>query len=130
MVSRRLQSCPMHCVGCGADSQAKDRDGNVYFADTASNRIYRSGPDGRATVFRENSGGASALQVGPDGRLYASQIAKKRVISMGTAGDEKVVAANVEVRAMAMNAKGAIYFTDALHKTIGYIDPSGKTRAV
>jgi gluconolactonase len=50
-------------------SPAADRNGNVFFGDPAANRIYKSDPDGRVSLFKGNSGGASALAAGPDGRL-------------------------------------------------------------
>jgi len=113
-----------------ANSPANDREGNVYFADALANRIYKSTADGKVSVFRENTNGADALAIGPDGRLYASQPARKRIVSFGANGDEKVVANNVEATDLAINAKGAIYVTDAAHQTIGYIDASGKSRVV
>ena len=66
--------------------------------------------------------GARALRVGPDGRLYASQPAFKRIVVYGPGGDEKVVAQNVEANDIAITAQAALYFTDAVHKTVGYID--------
>ena len=111
-------------------SPAGDKDGNVFFADPAANRIYKSDADRKVTVFKENSNGARALRVGPDGRLYASQPARQRIVSYGPGGDEKVVAQNVEATDLAISAKGAIYFTDATRKTIGYIDGNGQTRVV
>jgi len=112
-------------------SPATDKNGNVYFADPAANRIYKSDPDRNVTVFKDNSSGATALAAGPDGRLYASQLARKRIVAYSAAGgDEKVVAANVEASGIAVTAKGAIYFADSAHKTVGYIDAGGKTRTV
>jgi gluconolactonase len=115
-------------------SPTSDKEGNVYFADTAENRMYKSDPDGKVTLFKDNSNGAMALAAGPDGRLYASQPARKRIVAFsttgGAAGDEKVVAANVEASGIAITANGAIYFADADHKTVGYIDATGKTRTV
>src|SRR5439155_19004283 len=89
-----------------------------------------SDPNRRVTLFKDNSSGARALAVGPDGRLYASQPSRKRIVSYGPGGDEKVVAQNIEATRIAITAKAAIYFTDAVHKTIGYIGPSGGTRTV
>ena len=111
-------------------SPAGDKDGNVFFADPAANRIYKSDADRKVIVFKENSNGARALRVGPEGRLYASQPARQRIVSYGPGGDEKVVAQNVEASDLAISAKGAIYFTDAARKTIGYIDGKGTTRVV
>ena len=111
-------------------SPTGDQDGNVYFADPAANRIYKSDANGKVSLFKDNSSGARALRVGPDGRLYASQPVRQRIVSYGPGGDEKVVAQNVEAGDLAITAKGAIYFTDANHKTIGYIDANGKVRVV
>jgi sugar lactone lactonase YvrE/predicted esterase len=111
-------------------SPTGDQDGNVFFADPAANRIYKSDANGEVTLFKDNSGGARALRVGPDGRLYAAQPARQRIVSYGPGSDEKVVAQNVEAADLAISAKGAIYFADAKHKTIGYIDEKGQTRVV
>jgi sugar lactone lactonase YvrE len=113
-----------------AASPASDKDGNVYFADPVSNRIYRADADRKVTLFRDNSSGAKALRVGADGRLYASQLARKRIVSYGAAGDEKMVAQNVEANDLALTAKGEIYFVDTAHKTVGYIDAKGQKRVV
>jgi sugar lactone lactonase YvrE len=51
-------------------------------------------------------------------------------VSYGAGGDEKVVAQNVAATALALTAKSEIYFTDATHRTIGYIDAKGKARVV
>ena len=36
----------------------------------------------------------------------------------------------MEASGLAVNAKGAIYYADAVHKTIGYVDPRGQPRIV
>jgi enterochelin esterase-like enzyme/sugar lactone lactonase YvrE len=113
-----------------AVSPAPDQEGNVYFADPASNVIYKSDADGKVTVFKNNTAGAKALHVGADGRLYASQPAQKRVVSWGPSGDEKVVARNVTADDLAPTAKGAVYFVDSARKTVGLIDKAGKSRVV
>jgi len=73
-------------------SPAVDQNGNVFFADPAANRIYKSDAARVVTVFKERTGGARALRVGADGRLYATQPATGRVVSYGPSGDEKIVA--------------------------------------
>src|SRR5580658_2672819 len=115
-------------------SPTTDQNGSVYFADPGANRIYKSDADGKVTLFKDYASGAVALAAGPDGRLYASQLARKRIVAYsaagGPSGDEKVVAANVEANGIAIAAKGAIYFADSLHRTVGLIDASGKARTV
>jgi gluconolactonase len=113
-----------------AASPAVDKDGNVFFADPARNRIYKSDAARRVSVFKENTGGARALRVGADGRVYASQPAAKRLVSYGPAGDEKIVAENVHANDLALTKNGAIYFVDTEQRTVGGIDEKGQRRIV
>ena len=108
-----------------AVSPAVDKDGNIFFADPPSNRIYKADAAGHVAVFKENTGGARALRVGADGRLYATQPAAKRIVSYGSSGDEKVVAQNIQANDIALTKSGAIYFVDTAQKTVGVIDPNG-----
>jgi gluconolactonase len=102
-------------------SPTADKDGNIYFSDPQAGRIYKGDK-----VFKSNTGGATALRIGADGRLYAASPTRKRIVSYGTSGDEKTVAESVSATDLALTAKGGIYYTDTAAKTVGYIDPSGK----
>ena len=128
-----------------AASPAVDRDGNVFFADPASNKIYKAASSGAVTTFKENTRGARALRVGADNRLYATQLSAKRIVSYGlgatSAGGpegaggggnktEKVVAENIQANDLALTRAGAIYFVDTAQKTVGLIDANGRRRMV
>jgi sugar lactone lactonase YvrE len=113
-----------------AAGPASDKNGDVFFADPASNRIYKSDAGKTVTVFKENSGGARALRVGADGRLYATQPGAKRIVSYGAAGDEKIVAQNIAANDLALTKGGGIYFVDTAQKTVGYLDPKGQRHVV
>jgi sugar lactone lactonase YvrE len=116
-----------------AASAALDRDGNVYFADPASSRIYKTDAAGRVTTFKEQTNGAQALRVGADGRLYASQLPLQRVVSYalsGAANDVRVVAQNIHANDLALTRTGSIYFVDTAKKTVGCIDAAGRHRTV
>jgi gluconolactonase len=113
-----------------AASPAVDKDGNVFFADPVSSRIYKSDPARNVTVFKENTRGARALRVGTDGRVYATQPSARRLVSFGAAGDEKVVAQNIDASDLALTRGGAIYFVDTAQRTVGLIDPKGQRRVV
>ena len=109
-------------------SPAGDKDGNVYFADSKANRVYKADPSGNVATFRDNAAGVRAVRVGPDGRIYAAKAAG--IVSWGVGGDEKTVAAAVSASDLAITAKGGVYFTDPAKKTVGYIDPAGKLKTV
>ena len=113
-----------------AASPAVDKDGTVFFADPAANRIYKSDAARTVTVFKENTGGARSLRIGADGRIYASQPAKQRIISDGPSGVEKTVASNVVANDLVVNGKGEIYFVDSTRKTVSYVDAKGQQRVV
>jgi gluconolactonase len=109
---------------------AADRNGNLYFVDQASDRIYKIDSDGKVALFKERANGAKELRAGADDRLYAFEVARKQLISFGPGGEEKVLAKGVNVASLAVTGRGAVYFTDPEHKTIGYIDAAGKVRTV
>jgi len=111
-------------------SPAMDKDGNVFFADPAANRIFKSDAARHVSLFKDHTSGARALRVGADGRLYAAEPAAKRIVSYGPAGDEKIVAQNVQANDLALTKGGAIYFVDTAQKTVGCIDDKGQRRVV
>jgi len=113
-----------------AASPAMDRNGNVFFADPAGNRIYKSDAERSVVLFKENTRGARALRVGADGRLYAAQPSMHRIVSYGPSGDEKVALANVHADDLALTTSGAIYFVDTAQKIVGYADAKGQQRVV
>jgi gluconolactonase len=112
------------------EGPAVDRDGNVFFVDVPENRIYRIGADGKAAVFREDSGGTSGLMFGPDGRLYAAQNGRKRIVAYAPDGAESVIAEGMGSNDLAINARGEIYFTDPAAHRIWFVDAKGNKRVV
>ncbi len=113
-----------------ATGPAADKDGSVFFADPDRQRIYKADGDRRVTVFKDASGGARALRVGADGRLYAAEPAARRIVSYGPRGDEKVVARGIVANDLALTRSGALYFVDTAQKIVGYIDERGARRTV
>jgi sugar lactone lactonase YvrE/enterochelin esterase-like enzyme len=113
-----------------AEGPAVDKDGNVFFTDIPNNRIHRIGVDGRVTVFREDSGGANGLMFGPDGRLYACQNGRKRIVAYTMDGKESVIAEGVNSNDLVINSKGEIYFTEPPAKRVWFIDAKGNKRVV
>jgi gluconolactonase len=88
-------------------SPVADSEGNVYVAETAAGRIYKSDASGKSTVFEEKTGGARALAIGPGDKLVAK------------AAD-----------GIAITAKDTIYFSDAERQNISYTGADGKTRVI
>jgi hypothetical protein len=71
-----------------------------------------------------------ALRVGVGGVWYAYQAARRQIVAYSPSGEQRMVARDVDVSDMAVTAKSRIYFSDAVHKTIGSVDASGEVRVV
>ena len=112
------------------EGPAVDRDGNVFFTDIPNNRIHRIGPDGKVTIFKEDSGDANGLMFGPDGRLYACQNGRKRIVAFSPDGTESVIAEDVNSNDIAVNRRGEIYFSDPPGKRVWFIDAKHNKRVV
>ena len=109
---------------------AVDKGGNVFFTDAPNNRIHQIGLDGKAGVFRDDTGGAHSLMVGPEGRLYACQEGRKRIVAYSMDGQETVIARDVNSHDLAITARGEIYFTDPPGKRVWFVDAKGNKRVV
>ncbi len=112
------------------EGPAVDREGNVYFCDAGASRIYKVNAGGKVELFKEDTGGATGLMFGGDGRLYAAENARKRVVAYGTDGKISVLATGVEPNDLAVTSKGGVYFTDSPAQKVWYIDPAGAKRVV
>ncbi len=112
------------------EGPAVDATGNVFFSDIPNNRIHKISADGKVTVFHENTGGANGLMFGPNGRLYACQNGRKRIVAYTADGKESVIAEGVNSNDLAINLHGEIYFTDPENKRIWFVDAKGNKRIV
>jgi gluconolactonase len=120
-------------VGSGykfTEGPAVDKSGQVFFSDIPNNRIHKVGPDGKVTVFKEDSGGTNGLMFGPDGRLYGCQNGKRQIVAWTMDGRETVLATDVNSNDLCVNAKGEIWFTDPRNKRVWFLDTKGNKRVV
>ena len=78
-----------------ADS-AVDHQGNVYFTDARKNRILKIDLEGKVSTWKEGSNGAHGIAFGPDGRLYAGQHDRKRIVACSSADTESVIAEGIQ----------------------------------
>jgi len=112
------------------EGPAVDKDGNVFFTDVPNSRIHRIAPDGAVTLFKEDTGSANGLMFGPDGRLYACQNGRKRIVAYSRDGAESVIAEGVTSNDIVVNRKGEIYFTDPPGRQVWFVDATGDRRVV
>jgi gluconolactonase len=112
------------------EGPAVDRDGYVYFCDSGDSKIYKIGGDGKPVVFQTDTGGATGLMFGGDGRLYAAENERKRVVAYERDGKVTVLAEGVTPNDLAVTTKGLIYFTESPTQLVWLIDPAKGKRVV
>ena len=110
-----------------ADGPCTDADGNFFFSDLKANAIYKIALDGTKMKLIDEPG--SGLKWGADGRLYACQGSKKRLVAIDVAdGKVDVLAEDVAPNDLAVSARGQIYFTETGKKQVVFVD--AKTMAM
>lgn len=112
------------------DGPAANAAGEVFFSDIPNQRIHKIDRDGKVSVFAENVPSTSGLMFGPDGKLYACQNGKKRIVFYDAEGKETVVAEDADCNDLAVTHRCEVYFTDHHNKKIWYIDAKREKRVV
>ena len=124
---------PWQLVGEGyqfTEAPAVSPDGVFYFVDVPGNKIYRLNAEGKPEVFVDDSGKASGLMFGADGRLYACQNGGRKIVAYNADGEATTIADDVDCNDLVVARNGAIYFTDPKHKQVWYVSPTGEKRVV
>ncbi len=109
------------------EGPAVDNEGTFYFVDVSTNKIFRVGDSkGKPQVelFNSDSGGASGLMLGPDGKMYACQSGKKQIVRYSLDGKEEVVVADSPCNDLVVTSKG-IYYTDPGSKKLFHVTFAG-----
>jgi len=111
-----------------ADS-AVDNSGGVYFTDAQTNRILKIDPEGKITVWKEDSGRAHGITIGADGRFYAGQHDRMRIVAISPEGkDETVIAEGMQTHHLIVTAGNRVYFSEAPKHQVSLIDSNGNFR--
>jgi enterochelin esterase-like enzyme/sugar lactone lactonase YvrE len=112
-----------------ADS-AVDKEGNVFFTDHHNQRIMKVDLAGKISVWKQDAGGAHGIVFGPDGRLYAGQHDKKRIVAFSPDGTESVIAEGIQTHHLTVTARNDIYFAVAPNHQVWVSDGKGNKRVV
>ena len=112
------------------EGPAVNARGEVFFTDIPNNRIHRIDLAGQVSLFATNTGGANGLMFGPDGRLYACQDGRRRIVAYDPAGRETVVAEGAGSNDLTLNQQGDLYFTDPGTQRVWFLNRRGERREV
>jgi sugar lactone lactonase YvrE/enterochelin esterase-like enzyme len=105
------------------EGAAVNARGELYFVDIPASRIYRVGEDGHASLFVGESGKATGLVFGPDGKLYACQSAPRRIVAYDAEGKETVLAEGIDSNDLTLDHRGWIYVTEPSEKRLWLVKP-------
>jgi gluconolactonase len=117
-------------VGAGyqfTEGPAADRHGNVYFVDVPASKIFKLDMQSLAiTPFADETGRASGLAFGGDGRLYACQNGGRAIVAYDTAGKPTTICDDLDVNDLVVTKDNHIYVTDPKNHRVWHVDPAGK----
>ncbi|MES2595240.1 MAG: RICIN domain-containing protein [Verrucomicrobiota bacterium] len=85
--------------------------GEVFFADTSEDRIYRIGLDDKVRMFAEDTGPAHCVSVGADGSVFTVSEKSDRVMRYDAAGKGSVVYQGFKGHSILAMPNGTLYLT-------------------
>jgi len=112
---------------------ASDPRGDVYFCDAGSRAVFRLGGGGRPGVFSRDTPEIAGEAFGPDGTLYATVPAAKRILAFDARGAVRRIAGGIRGNRIVVTAGGDILVTEpGVHSdepgNIWRIGPGGEKR--
>lgn len=90
---------------------ACNASGEVFFADTSSDKIHRIGLDGKVSVFATDTGNAHGLTFGVDGKLYSVSEKSGKIMSYDANGAASVVLEGLTGQSVLAMPNGGLYVT-------------------
>jgi enterochelin esterase family protein len=109
---------------------AADGQGNLFLADSGSQRIHRLSASGAVTVFAVEVPGIRGLCFGPAGLLYGCQPDERRILAWDTKGQRQVIAEGLAAHHLVVTRNGTIYCTVPAEGAVYLVGPQGRKRAV
>jgi sugar lactone lactonase YvrE len=118
-----------------AEGLASNAHGEVYFSDATSHTLFRVGADGPPSVFSRDVPEEKGAAFGPDGMLYATVPAERKILAYDNRGIAREVAADIRGNRILVTAKNEIYVTEpGIHSDepsrIWIIKPDGGRKAL
>lgn len=108
------------------EGPAADTDGNVFFVDVPTSRIFRiDAKSGEVKLFAENTGKASGLAFAADGKLFACQMETQKLVWYDRNARAHDVADGIGVNDIAVDRVGGVYVTDMGGKQVWYVSTDG-----
>ena len=118
------------------EGPAVNASGEVFFNDIPASKTFRIAPDGKASVFLEDSQKANGQAFGPDGMLYVIATASNQILVRDPAtGQTTVLTGDIQGNDIVVRHDGSMYATEPFpqaHKpgNVCFITASGVKKIV
>lgn len=114
-----------------AEGMAVDPQGNVFFCDSASSKIYKiSATDGKVTLYKDGTAGTTGLTFSANGTMYAAEAGRLRVASYLPEGQLSVLSLGLQASDVAFAPKYGTYFSESGRGRVWLIDSANLKRVV
>ncbi|MFO0883459.1 MAG: RICIN domain-containing protein [Pirellulales bacterium] len=90
---------------------ATNAAGEVFFADTSANKLYRIGADGKLGIFVEDAAHAHCVTIGADGSVFTVSEKADRLMRYDATGKSSVVMEGILGHSILARPDGAFYVT-------------------
>jgi sugar lactone lactonase YvrE len=88
------------------------QNGEVFFADTSTDKIHRIGLDDEVSVFAKKTGNAHCVTVAADGSLYTISEKSGQLLRYDASGKSSVVLDGILGHSILAHPNGSLYVTD------------------
>ncbi len=102
---------------------AVNKSGKLFFADKLS--VYNIDDNGKVFPFAKLSGTIGGISFHDDGRLFAADLDKQKIVAIDANGKVNDVVKNVHAGFLTVSSKG-IYFTETTQNRVGFYSFSKK----
>ena len=109
---------------------ASGLNGDVYVVHHEGKQIDRIDRDGRAHPFARPSAAVMGMAFASDGRLYACQPLKNRIVALDAKGQESILVEDLPAHYLAVTRSGSIYATVPSANAIYRVGKDGKKHCV
>src|SRR5262249_35901248 len=96
----------------GTEGPCVNADGVVFFNDVPNSKTYKVGPEGKPSVFIDDSKRGDGEAFGPDGRLYAVAGGAQQIRAYSPDGKPTVIAEGFRGNDIVVRHDGSMYVTE------------------
>lgn len=108
------------------EGPAVNADGEVYFTDVPSSKIYKIDLAGKVSLFTDQANKTAGLMFGADGFLYGTSIGGKAIVRFDSQGVPTPIVEDVNCNDLVVLGNETIFFTDHIEGKIWSVSSEGK----